>query len=1121
MKILLVEDTRAFAALLSAKLKILGHEVLLAENGQIGVSLFKQASPDLVLMDLNMPVMDGFEATIQIRAYETSNDLVWIPILILTSSDTPANLEASIKAGADDFLSKVVDEHVLNARILAMARISQKNHELQISRGKYQNLFEHMSNGFALHEMIFDKQGIPTDYRYIEVNPAFERMTGFSKDKLLGRTVLEVMPETENYWIKNFGEVVTSGQSRTFDNYSKAIGRWYKVVAYRPEPGKFAVTVEDVTTRKLTEEALEESELRFRGAFQNAAHGMALVSTEGRFIKVNPALCVMLGYAEADMLSIDFQTVTHPDDLSTDLQNVQDLLQGKIEIYQMEKRYFHKTGRLVWVLLSVSLVRTKDGIPIHFVSQIQDITQGKLDQKHLDRLLSEQKTMLDNELVGIVKVKNRIITWANPAFEKMLGYSSGELVGKPTRQNFLNEETYITFGVAAYPDISAGKIHRSQLEHVRKDGRHIWVDISGAMLDTRSGESLWTFLDISEIKRVEAERTKYQEIEQFFHGIDQQILKGQRLEQIFEYICEGVTRIFDLQFAWVGRKEADGVVSIRAGAGPAKKYRDDLQRIGVRWDDTLLGRGGTGTTIRNGRMLGAFKLSYSDFQPWSEAAQRNNLAASLTLPIILKGEVYGAFTLYSRHEHGFDDTEVVQRLSNITNRICLAVETATDQQQLMLLSSALSTTGHGVFITDQSGNIQWVNKAFTALTGYSEAEVLGSTPRILNSGKQDAAFYGNLWQTILNGEVWHGEMESRRKAGTTFFVRQTITPIHESGKISYFIAIMEDISSEKEAEARIEHMAHYDLLTNLPNRALFHSLLRQVLQLAKRDNRTVALMFLDLDRFKSVNDTLGHHAGDLLLQQVASRLRESVRDSDTVARLGGDEFTVLLPDIAKSEDAANVAEKIIAAFVTPFDLDGNMVNSSTSIGIAIFPGDANDEEGILKMADSAMYKAKENGRNLFRFCNPQSNDDLASPNLDASMLHLKWHDSYDCGEFSIDQDHRKLFDLANSLIESALSREENPKNFDIAMDKLISHVVKHFDDEEAILSQHHFIDLGNHVNAHKKLVAHAIQLRNNTAAGGVTIGELVDFLVNDVVSKHMLKEDRKFYPLFNKVIRSQ
>jgi len=162
-------------------------------------------------------------------------------------------------------------------------------------------------------------------------------------------------------------------------------------------------------------------------------------------------------------------------------------------------------------------------------------------------------------------------------------------------------------------------------------------------------------------------------------------------------------------------------------------------------------------------------------------------------------------------------------------------------------------------------------------------------------------------------------------------------------------------------------MAHYDSLTNLPNRALFLDLLRQVLQLAKRDNRTVALMFLDLDRFKSVNDTLGHHAGDLLLQLVATRLKECVRDSDTVARLGGDEFTVLLPEISECDDAAHVAEKIIAAFDAPFDVCGYTIHSSTSIGIAIFPEDARDEEEILMRADEAMYKAKEGGRNRFVF----------------------------------------------------------------------------------------------------------------------------------------------------------
>jgi diguanylate cyclase (GGDEF)-like protein/PAS domain S-box-containing protein len=257
MKILLVEDTRTVSALLSAKLHKFGHEVVLANNGQVAVNLFIETSPDLVLMDINMPVLNGFEATNQIRSFESLYKLAWTPILFLTASDTPDNLVTAINAGADDFLSKSVPEPVLHAKIMAMARIAEKNRQLQISQTKYQNLFGHMSNGFALHEMIFDDHGMPIDYRFLEVNPAFEKMTGLSRENLIGRTVLEMMPETEDYWIKNYGEVVLTGEPRKIENYARQIGRWYRVEAYRPEAGKFAVLMEDITELKIAHNELE------------------------------------------------------------------------------------------------------------------------------------------------------------------------------------------------------------------------------------------------------------------------------------------------------------------------------------------------------------------------------------------------------------------------------------------------------------------------------------------------------------------------------------------------------------------------------------------------------------------------------------------------------------------------------------------------------------------------------------------------------------------------------------------------------------------------------------------------------------------------------------------------
>lgn len=291
-----------------------------------------------------------------------------------------------------------------------------------------------------------------------------------------------------------------------------------------------------------------------------------------------------------------------------------------------------------------------------------------------------------------------------------------------------------------------------------------------------------------------------------------------------------------------------------------------------------------------------------------------------------------------------------------------------DQQQLRLLGTALASASNGVFITDRRGRIQWLNQSFTRMTGYPSQEVLGETPRIIKSGKQDADYYHKLWQTILQGEVWSNETVEKRKDGSEFIALQTITPIRGAdGEVTHFISILEDISEKKAIEARIQHLAHYDALTDLPNRPLFYDRLTQVVAQARRARHGAGLMFLDLDHFKEVNDTHGHHIGDLLLQEVALRIRAFVRETDTVARLGGDEFTVLLPLVADRACAAIVARKVIAVFGEPFLLDGLELCISTSIGIALYPLDTDDCDKLVKYADTAMYQAKQQGRNNYCF----------------------------------------------------------------------------------------------------------------------------------------------------------
>ena len=290
------------------------------------------------------------------------------------------------------------------------------------------------------------------------------------------------------------------------------------------------------------------------------------------------------------------------------------------------------------------------------------------------------------------------------------------------------------------------------------------------------------------------------------------------------------------------------------------------------------------------------------------------------------------------------------------------------QAQMGKLSRALERTGDAVIITDRFGVIEYVNPAFEAMSGYSSQEALGKNPNIIKSGKHDAGFYKQLWETLLSGEDYRGVIINRKKDGTIYYEEKTISPLRDDkGDISNFVATGKDITERIQTQEKLHHLAHHDVLTGLPNRTLFIDRLTQGLLHARRHGYALAVMFLDMDRFKVINDSLGHDTGDQLLQEFGKRLVACVRSSDTVARLGGDEFTILLEDMADPDDVATVADKVINTLSTPFVLDGRELFMTTSIGVSVFPGDGDDVRSMLKNADTAMYRAKELGRNNYQF----------------------------------------------------------------------------------------------------------------------------------------------------------
>lgn len=287
--------------------------------------------------------------------------------------------------------------------------------------------------------------------------------------------------------------------------------------------------------------------------------------------------------------------------------------------------------------------------------------------------------------------------------------------------------------------------------------------------------------------------------------------------------------------------------------------------------------------------------------------------------------------------------------------------------KLQLLARLFEQSSEGVLITDADKKIVMVNQAFTKISGYSASEVLGQNPRILGSGRQDKNFYDHMWQAIARQGSWQGEIWNRRKDGNPYPEWLSISQIKdEQNQVSHYVALFSDISQYKEDEAQIKFLAHFDPLTQLPNRSLLQDRTEQAILHAERKGQPLAMLFMDLDRFKQINETLGHETGDKLLVQVAQRLRKLCRAEDTLCRLGGDEFVLVLPD-ADANGAAHLAERMLPLILQPYYLAEQELTLSVSIGIAMYPEDGLQFHQLYKHADIAMYKAKESGRNRYSF----------------------------------------------------------------------------------------------------------------------------------------------------------
>lgn len=399
------------------------------------------------------------------------------------------------------------------------------------------------------------------------------------------------------------------------------------------------------------------------------------------------------------------------------------------------------------------------------------------------------------------------------------------------------------------------------------------------------------------------------------------------------------------------------------------------------------GAGPCGTAASSGERVVVEDIRVHPYwEDYRELAQRANLQSCWSQPIKdYSGHVLGTFAIYHRHPAA-PQPEEIMLIENYAELAALAIERTSTAEALRLRDAALNFAANAIIIADLQGRIVWANHAFSELTGYEVAEAVGQhCGELVKSGHHDRQFYAELWQTILAGQVWQGELINRRKDGALYHDETTITPVrNDNNEITHFIALKRDITERKVSEEHLKNLAFYDSLTQLPNRRLLIDRLGQALAISKRSGQYGALMFLDLDNFKPLNDKYGHDVGDLLLMRVAQRIVNCVREEDTVARFGGDEFVAMLKELdadkAVSATLVNaVAEKIGAALAEPYQLellqteDGKSViehRCSASIGIVLFTGHGSSAEDILKCADIAMYQAKAAGCNTIRFYSP-------------------------------------------------------------------------------------------------------------------------------------------------------
>jgi len=577
-----------------------------------------------------------------------------------------------------------------------------------------------------------------------------------------------------------------------------------------------------------------------------------------------------------------------------------------------------------------------------------------------EEMLLIKERALSTSINGIAMASlGSALTYVNQAFLDLWGYQDeNEVLGRSLLEFWDSPDA----ADRMFRELFNQGFIRGDLIGKRRDGTAFITQLSANLVTDQHGMPIClqgAFIDVSEHRSNEEKMRWDREQQTTLRALLEVVLKGGTLEETLDCCLK---QLFEV--SWLSILPKGGILLMEENRQFLRMAvsRDLAEEIISLCAQVPLGKCHCGRAAQTGQIQYSCCVDAGHEITFPGMADHGHY----NMPLTSDGEVLGVMVLYL--PPGFrNDPLKEQFLSSVADILAGFIRRKRHEESLRLSAAVIKSTHEAIMITDLNRNILSINPSFTEITGYTNADVLGQTPLLLKSQRHDASFYRRMWESISLHGYWQGEIWNRRKSGELYPEWLTLSAVRdEKGEIVNYVGVFSDISQIKHAEKQLERLAHFDALTDLPNRLLLQSRLDHAIEQARRNRQMVGVLFADLDRFKDVNDSLGHTAGDELLQTVVRRLQNRLRNVDTLARLGGDEFVIVLESLKDAKDAVNVARTLIGLISEPIDLsNGREVYIGASVGISIYPDDGTTSEQLIRNADTAMYQAKHNNCGSF------------------------------------------------------------------------------------------------------------------------------------------------------------